>query len=390
MGFTEDMLKDGFHLPEIEIENYEELPTINDDGSIDIKLKLKDTRYKLDRINVWVNEVAIYGKKGISLRELNTSKYSTVINVDLAKGENKVQISVLNQAGAESYKEDIFIECTFGKDVPDLYILSLGVSEYNDSRYNLSYASKDAKDLVETFENSNYFENVYSKTLTNQAVILENLIELKEFLQDADINDQVMVFVAGHGVLDANFDYYFASYDIDFQNPSERGISYELLERLLEGIKPLKKLLFIDTCHSGEVDKDELQATNNEEDSDKNIVFRSIGVAVENKENQLGLVNTSELVNSLFTDLRKGTGATVISSAGGIELAMEGDDWQNGLFTYCLINGLTNKSADLNEDDVITKSELQVYIQLQVRKISGGRQTPTSRIENNSLDFRIW
>jgi uncharacterized caspase-like protein len=111
---------------------------------------------------------------------------------------------------------------------------------------------------------------------------------------------------------------------------------------------------------------------------------------IENKENQLGLQNTSELMKSLFTDLRKRTGVTVISSAGGVEFAMESSTWQNGLFTYCLIDGLTNKKADLNNDTQITVSEIQKYVQTEVNRLSNGRQNPTSRIENNELDYRIW
>ncbi|MBK9192704.1 MAG: hypothetical protein IPM77_15075 [Crocinitomicaceae bacterium] len=146
----------------------------------------------------------------------------------------------------------------------------------------------------------------------------------------------------------------------------------------------------MDTCHSGEVDKDEIQISDNQFDAQNEIVFRSVGLAVEDKKNQLGLKSTTELMNSLFSDLRKGTGATVISSAGGVEFAIESATWQNGLFTYCLIDGLTNKKADLNNDLQITVSEIQKYVQTEVNRLSNGRQNPTSRIENNALDYRIW
>jgi len=390
MGFTEDMLKDDLNLPQINIENYESIPLISNDDSIKLNIKLEDKNHPLDRINIWINDVAIFGTNGISLRPKNVQNYQTSLNIPLAFGKNNIQISALNQAGVESYKETIEIECATGKKQPDLYLITIGISDYKDSRYNLTYASKDAIDMTTTFQKNKFYMNVFSKTLTDSQVVLENLSQLKSFLAPADINDQVIIFVAGHGVLDANFDYYFASYDMNFQNPSARGIPYEMIESLLDGIKPLKKLLFMDTCHSGEVDKDEIQVSENSTESENDIVFRNVGVAVENKENQLGLQNTSELMKSLFTDLRKGTGATVISSAGGVEFAMESDTWQNGLFTYCLIDGLINKKADLNNDKMIMVSELQTYIQVEVNKLSNGKQTPTSRIENNEMDYRVW
>jgi hypothetical protein len=390
MNFTEEMLEDDFHIPKISIENFEMMPTITASKEIELNLNIEDTKYPLDRINVWVNDVAVFGSNGISLRTLNTHKLNRAITIPLAKGKNEIQISVLNQAGAESYKKSFEVESTSGKSKPDLFLVSVGVSEYKDSRFNLTYASKDAMDIVKSFEQNKYYGKVQTMLLKDQEVILENLDQLRSFLNLADINDQVIIFIAGHGVLDANFNYYFASHDIDFQNPSGRGIPYEMIEALLDGIKPLKKLLLMDTCHSGEIDKDEIQISDNKSGSENDITFRNVGAGVENKENQLGLQNTSELMKSLFTDLRKGTGATVISSAGGVEFAMESSTWQNGLFTYCLIDGLTNKKADLNNDLQITVSEIQKFVQNEVNRLSKGRQNPTSRIENNELDYRIW
>jgi ABC-type proline/glycine betaine transport system ATPase subunit len=69
---------------------------------------------------------------------------------------------------------------------------------------------------------------------------------------------------------------------------------------------------------------------------------------------------------------------------------MESGEWKNGLFTYCLINGIKSKEADLNGDGEIMLSELQKYVQKQVMKLSGGKQQPTSRIENITMDFRLW
>jgi hypothetical protein len=190
-----------------------------DQGSIDLKLKFEDTKYKLDRINVWVNDVAVYGSNGISLRDKNAQNYSTSLSVDLAKGMNKVQISVLNQAGAESYKETFEIECTAGKTEPNLYLITIGESEFKQSDFNLTYAAKDAKDIAALFEKSKAYGEVKTKTLVNQEVTKENVVALKAFLAAADINDEVMIFIAGHGVLDANLDYYFATYDMDFSEP---------------------------------------------------------------------------------------------------------------------------------------------------------------------------
>ena len=95
-------------------------------------------------------------------------------------------------------------------------------------------------------------------------------------------------------------------------------------------------------------------------------------------------------MKTLFTDLRRGTGATIISSSGGAELSIEGGAFKNGLFTYCLMKALTTNEADLNKDRHISVSELQIYVRDQVNILSEGRQTPTSRLQNNELEYWVW
>jgi WD40 repeat protein len=387
MGFTEEMLSSEFKVPEIVILNENSFESKTDSSSLVLKIEGKDKRYKLDRLNVWVNDVAIYGKKGLSLKSLDSKSILKDVAIQLAKGHNKIQVSVLNQGGIESFKKHIEIDCTHGKEKPDLYLITIGESKFQQSAYNLKYASKDANDIVKIFKTNKTYANVISKTIVNDQVTKSGIEDLKSMLSKAGINDHVILFIAGHGVLDENLDYYFASYDMDFQNPAEKGIPYENLENLLDGISPLKKILLIDACHSGEIDKDEVELAKFDAKESGDIKFRAVGNTVTPK---LGMQNSGELSKSLFEDLKRGTGATVISSAGGMEFAMEGASWSNGLFTYCLINGLKSKKADLDKNGEIWLSEIKEYVQDEVLKLSGGRQRPTSRIENIEMDFRIW
>ena len=92
----------------------------------------------------------------------------------------------------------------------------------------------------------------------------------------------------------------------------------------------------------------------------------------------------------LFADLRRGTGAVVISSASGNEFALEGKQWNNGVFTYALLSGLKNEKADRNHDGTITIGELQAYVIEAVRKLTAGGQNPTVRRENLDYDFAVY
>lgn len=386
MGFTEEMLEDDWHLPNLKIKNKKDIPSLMDEGSIPINLELKDEKYPLNRINVWVNDVALFGTNGIDIQSRNLNVLDTTLVIPLAKGKNKIQISCLNNVGAESFKETVELKTTAGKEETNLYILAIGAGEFEQGNFNLKYPAKDAQDIVNLFKESTVYEQVFTKVLINQDVTKENVLQQKEFLRQAGINDEVIVFYAGHGVLDQSLDYYFSTYDMDFQNPENNGIAYVEMEGILDGISALKKTFFIDACHSGEIDKDEVEMTLSESESG-DIKFRTVGATVKAR---LGSENTFELSQALFTDLRRGTGATIISAAGGMEFAIESDAYKNGLFTYCFLNGVISKKADLNSDGEIWLSEIQEFVGEEVTKLSNGQQKPTSRNENRSLDFRLF
>lgn len=383
MGIAEEDLSTDIHAPAVTILKHKQAGS-----SATIDFKASDEKYTLNRINVFINDVPIYGRKGLAIKNENAKEHSQSLTLDLLNGENKIQISVLNNKGVESLRETIYLTNT-SEVKSDLYLISLGVSNYKDTKFNLNYAAKDAEDIVTAFEDNQVYETVHQKTMLNERVTRENILELKEFLAAAKTNDVVMLFIAGHGVLDKNLDYYYCTYDVDFLQPQLRGVSYAELEALFDGIKAIRKLLIMDTCHSGELDKDDVEEIAIENTTTSDITFRS-GAATNAVRERVGLKKTNEAVKEMFNDLNRGTGATIISSAGGVEYAMESAEWKNGLFTYCLLHGIKSKLADLNNDGRIFISELQEFVRLTVVKISKGKQQPSSRYENISLDYAIW
>lgn len=375
-------------IPKTELLNAGTIPAITEDKKVNVTFKVSDN-IALQRYNIWVNNVPIYGKKG---KKISGKSQTITASIPLIFGLNKVQLSCQNKAGYESLIETFYVEQEGAKPTKDLYLVTIGTSAYKDDRFELTYPAKDGRDFIElmTANVSGIYNKIHVDSLFNSAVTKENIEGLKLKLEQSKPNDVVIVFVAGHGILDANFDYYFGTYDIDFSNPNERGLAYDRLEHILDGIKANKKILIMDTCHSGEVDKDDIYVSNEEENQEENqddISFRAVGTAVKEDASK---ATPSRMAGLLFNDLRKGTGATVISSAGGVEYAMESDEWKNGLFTYCMLMGLETRKADLNNDGTIMLLELQEYVIDRVTKLSKGKQTPNSRIQNIELDFPIW
>ena len=374
-------------IPQLEVTNTQDIPAITDNESVKVKLKMSD-HSKLLSYNVFVNNVPIYGKNGKSLGGVNSKELTE--EVSLVHGVNKIQVACRNDNGYESLMETFYVEREGEMPGRVLYLITIGTSKYKDDRYNLNYAVKDGQDLATLMKTNagGVYKEVKSKSLYDDEVTATNIQELHHFLKESGPDDVVMVFVAGHGVLDENFDYYFGTHDMDFTDPANKGLAYEQLEGILDGIKANKKILIMDTCHSGEIDKEDVFFSANEEDpeEEEDIAFRAVGPQVEEKSS----ATPTRLSNVLFNDLRRGTGSTVISSAGGAEFAMESDEWKNGLFTYCMLHGLKNGSADLDGDGEIMLMELQEYVVDRVSSLSHGKQIPNTRIKNLELDFRVW
>jgi uncharacterized caspase-like protein len=117
---------------------------------------------------------------------------------------------------------------------------------------------------------------------------------------------------------------------------------------------------------------------------------RGVSVVADDTPGESATTDVLRFQQELFADLRRGTGAVVISSASGNEYALEGEQWSNGVFTYALLNGLKNAQADVNQDQTVTVSELQAYVIDEVRKLTAGGQNPTVRRENLDYDFVVY
>ena len=393
MSVTEEKLQPDFHVPEIEIVS--QIPATFESDYVNVSIKASDSKYPLDRLRVYVNNVPINGKEGELLRDAKLQTLERTIQIKLAVGRNKIQVSVLNSAGAESLYANAEINCTASRHKPTLYAVALGVSEYSNPDWNLKYAAKDARDILDRIRSksgSSYGE-VKELLLTDREVTKETLTKFREFLSQATIDDTVLIFVAGHGLLDSKYDYYFGTSDIDFDNPSEKGIAFEEFDDLLAEMPCLRKSLLIDTCHAGELDEDEKKAlaTSQTAPSGQLIAMHPVGargMSIKPIEGARGKSEWYDRLQGLFVDLRRGSGSTILSSSAGAEYALESSEQQNGLFTYAVLEALDGtKDADANKDGSVQMSELGEYVKKRVAGLTNNKQTPNTRRVNLEGDF---
>ena len=419
MGVTEEMLKPDFHVPDVEIAG--DIPATTDAGKISLSIKARDSKYPLERLRVFVNNVPVNGRNGELLRDGGKTEAGLLgritgafheastgpqtlertIPIKLAAGRNKIQVSVLNNAGAESLYANVEVNCTAKRPKPTLYAVAMGVSEYSNPDWNLKYAAKDARDVLARLKDKagDSYGEVKELLLTDKEVTKESIVKIKDFLSGATIDDTVLMFVAGHGLLDSKYDYYFGTTDIDFSNPAEKGIAFEEFDDLLAELPSLKKSLLIDTCHAGELDEEEKTllasagGVSAALPTANGVAVRSIGTRGMNVKAVEGARGASEWydrLQGLFVDLRRGSGSTILSSSAGAEYALESSEQQNGLFTYAVLEALDgNKEADTDKDGSIEMSELGEYVKKRVSELTNNKQTPNTRRVNLEGDFTL-
>lgn len=384
------MFRDDYKVPEVIIPaNYP--ATTSQSNQIKLKIKAKETLPDtyLRKIYVTVNGNPVYGKNGYEISKKNATETTLEVTLPLNTGANQIKISCLNNRGAESLRKKINISYEPPqKPAAKLWYIGIGVSKYKNERYNLTYAAKDITDISALLKSKyKLYEPVL---LLNENATVENIKTLNQrLIKETKPDDIVIISLSGHGLVDKEFNFYFATHDIDFDNPASRGLSIDDIDLLLDKVVASKKLVMMDACHSGELDTDEsvIASTTTE---DKNVKTIPRGIIVISKKNNLKTKSSFELLQELFTTGNSSNGATVISAAGGNEYAYEGQNWNNGVFTYCVLSALKEKKGDRDKNGEVSISELQKQVSKEVKILTGGKQKPTSRQINYENDWIIW
>jgi WD40 repeat protein len=364
--------------------NFSVLPSIQnvvmkDDKAGKVKFEISANKgvSDLNELTIINNGTIVHTEK---IKKESAARYEGSFSFESTSGVNRFEFIIKDDKGLEAPRITRFYNNT-NENKPDLYLVVIASEKFKNSDFDLNYALKDASDVAATMANSKAFKNTYIKKISNVNFGTDSVIALKKFFERAGVNDLALVFYAGHGYLDTDLSYYFPTYYTNFDDPKINSVAYTNFEKIFSEMKPIKKLMFIDACFSGEVDVD---ATPGEEKKMNKGNERSATSMIFSQSTAL------EMSKAVFTDLRQHSGVTVISSAGGTEEAFEDDAWKNGLFTYCLLNGMKNFKADANRDSKVTLNELQKFVSEEVKRLSNGKQTPTYRVENTVLDYELW
>ncbi|MEI6208825.1 MAG: caspase family protein [Desulfuromonadales bacterium] len=241
---------------------------------------------------------------------------------------------------------------------PKLYALAVGVSEYAQKDLSLKYAAKDARDFAQALlkQKDGLYRDVSVKVLTDSKATRDEIMDGLDWLQkETTSRDVAIVFIAGHGVNDPTGIYYYLPHNTDPDKLKRTGVAFTDIKNTLTAL-PGKAILFVDTCHSGNV-----------------------------MGGRRGLTDINSIVNELSS---AENGVVVFASSTGRQYSLEDDKWGNGAFTKALVEGLSG-GADMLGKGKITINMLDLYLSEKVKELTGGKQTPTTTKPQTVPDFPV-
>ena len=291
---------------------------------------------------------------------------SRTLTLQLPVGESEISVIAENRYAASvpatvrvsrdaGAGEQIFMQ-------PRLFILAVGVGAYPDKELILKYAAKDARDFAALMQRQKggLYGEVTVKVLTDDdatgQAVLDGLAWLRRL---AGERDTALVFLSGHGVTESNGTYYFLPVNGDSKKLAGSAVIFSEIRNTLMSL-PGKAVLFVDTCHAGDV----------------------MGAG---KGAAKGASDVSAVVNELAS---AENGVVVFASSTGRQSSLEDDSWQNGAFTKALVEGVSGK-ADYTGKGRITVASLDLWLSERVQELTDGKQTPTTAKPRTIPDFPL-
>ena len=233
--------------------------------------------------------------------------------------------------------------------MPRLWVLAVGVSQYESEKFNLQYADRDARIVPrrKPVQRGGIYGRVEAKLLTNETATKDQLLDQLQWLvATAGPDDTVFVYLAGHGLYDARGNYYFATHNM---RPTPEGLRFscvrwsEFTQFRLDLPGP-RLVMFVDTCHSGDIS------------------------------------GSSQILVDPVGDLsRENVGCIVYAACSSRQNSEESEQYdRHGAFTKALLDIVcaAPAAAAPADSNTISLFDLVPVLDRQVRKLTDERQVP--------------
>ena len=239
----------------------------------------------------------------------------------------------------------------------DKYAVVVGIARYSDSSggiTSLQFSDRDAQEFRDFLlsPGGGSFPKDNVRLLLNEDATSQNVRSaLFTFLTKAQPQDEVVLYIAGHGAPDPNDprNLYLLTYDTKLDDMGGTAFPmWQLQDVFTRVLKAKRVVTFADTCHS-------------------------YGFSGERSRGK----KSNNLVNQYVARFANDSDRAVITASDISQLSYESDKWGggHGVFTFYLLKGLHGE-ADFNKDGTVTAGELFSYIHDNVDKATDGNQSP--------------
>jgi WD40 repeat protein len=304
------------------------------------------TNHPIEDISVLLN-----GRINIGIKQDKRiqEQYAKIMQCfDLEEKNNTIDVlakTALNESALETI--NVTYKGSVSETKPNLYILSIGISDYLNPNFNLQFADKDAKAIVNIFQKQKgkLYNNVYIQLLENENATKEEILSGLQWLSKGpQQKDVCLLFIAGHGKKDAYHDYHFLPYEYN-GNLFTEGINSDEFKKYVKNL-PSKILIWIDTCYSGSIAHNLREA----------------------------------LTNSLREMIFGEKGIVLMMASSHEEQSFSYQPLGHGVFTKAIIEAIGEFKADINHDKAVSIQEVDKYLKKRVHEISKGAQHATTVI----------
>jgi WD40 repeat protein len=272
-----------------------------------------------------------------------------LFSIQLLPGENILQGTAFSRDRTKASSDKLRVSLQEAEATSTLFVLSIGIDQYENPRYSLNYAQRDAEAIATTLSTVGkyIFKDTQIFTLFDREATRQKMLDaLAEIESRARPEDVFVLFYAGHGLMSegvsAPSDFFLAMTDvIRFYGHDalleKKGISARELREKSTAIAARKQLLILDACQSGGAIE----------------TFAMRGVAEEKAIHQL----------------QRSAGIALIVSSGTNQFASEVEIIGHGVLTYALLQALNGAADGSPQDGKITTGELGTFIEDMVPEI---------------------
>ncbi|WP_169435095.1 caspase family protein [Neolewinella persica] len=339
------------------------------------------------QVNISVNDVIVARKNSFYPDGLLTDSLSIL----LEPGENTVEIYSSDLAGTISSTDRL--NCVYTPaDLPPKSLYFIGLSNANYQYWDsLSFSNIDLRSVSRRYANAQQFDRIIIDTLVDHEISPSDLNRIRGNLQDLSPQDYVVVFLSGHGKTnEATGEFHFIGPHAPTKNFEEKSLCLSDLEKIIQASPARNRLMLIDACESGQVDRsgikiepvEVLSASETEALFGKGLFYNS-GIPSSAQEQFY-------LMQQLFSDYDNPFGGTIIAASTGYQQAFEHPELGHGVFTYFLLKAIDKLASDENNDQQITASELVSFLDREIEQSEYSTQKVTIRALNLRKDLRVW